>query len=60
MGCNILAVAPRVCVLRSGCPITRQRLESAGVEVHEFAGDEICGRGAGGPTCLTRPILRDL
>lgn len=60
MGCNVLAVAPRVCVLRSGCPITRQRLESAGVEIHEFAGDEICGRGAGGPTCLTRPILRDL
>jgi N-dimethylarginine dimethylaminohydrolase len=60
MGCNVLAVAPRVCVMRSGCPETRRRLEQAGVEVHEFAGDEICGRGAGGPTCLTRPILRGL
>ena len=59
MGCNVLAVAPRVCVLRSGNPKTRQRLEAAGAEVHEFAGDEICGRGAGGPTCLTRPLSRE-
>ncbi len=58
MGCNVLAAAPRVCLLRSGNPITRRRLEAAGVAVHEFAGDEICGRGAGGPTCLTRPLTR--
>jgi len=58
MGCNVLAAAPRVCVLRSGNPITRRRLEAAGAAVHEFAGDEICGRGAGGPTCLTRPLAR--
>lgn len=58
MGCNVLAVAPRVCLLRSGNPVTHQRLEAAGVAVHEFAGDEICGRGAGGPTCLTRPLTR--
>jgi N-dimethylarginine dimethylaminohydrolase len=58
MGCNVLATAPRVCLLRSGNPVTRQRLEAAGVAVHEFAGDEICGRGAGGPTCLTRPLTR--
>ena len=60
MGCNVLAVAPRVCLLRTGNPITRERLETAGVRVHEFAGDEICGRGAGGPTCLTRPLTRDV
>jgi N-dimethylarginine dimethylaminohydrolase len=60
MGCNVLAAAPRVCLLRSGNPITRQRLEAAGVAVHEFAGDEICGRGAGGPTCLTRPLAREV
>jgi N-dimethylarginine dimethylaminohydrolase len=58
MGCNVLAVAPRVCLLRRGNPKTRERLEAAGLEVHEFDGDEICGRGAGGPTCLTRPTLR--
>jgi N-dimethylarginine dimethylaminohydrolase len=60
MGCNVLAVAPGVCLLRRGNPKTRERLEAAGLEVHEFAGDEICGRGAGGPTCLTRPILREI
>lgn len=60
MGCNVLAVAPRVCLLRSGNPMTHERLEKAGVTVHEFAGDEICGRGAGGPTCLTRPLTRAL
>jgi N-dimethylarginine dimethylaminohydrolase len=58
MGCNVLAVAPRVCVLRRGNPITRERLAAAHVTVHEFVGDEICGRGAGGPTCLTRPLTR--
>jgi len=58
MGCNVLAVAPRICLLRTGNPKTRERLAAAGVEVHEFAGDEICGRGAGGPTCLTRPLSR--
>jgi N-dimethylarginine dimethylaminohydrolase len=58
MGCNVLAAAPGICLLRGGNPQTRQRLENAGVAVHEFAGDEICGRGAGGPTCLTRPLSR--
>jgi N-dimethylarginine dimethylaminohydrolase len=58
MGCNVLAVAPRVCLLRTGNPKTRERLEAAGVRVHEFVGDEICGCGAGGPTCLTRPLTR--
>ena len=58
MGCNVLAVAPRVCLLRTGNPKTRKRLEATGVRVHEFVGDEICGRGAGGPTCLTRPLTR--
>ena len=60
MGCNVLAVAPRVCVMIRGNPITRRRLEAAGAEVHEFDGGEICAKGCGGPTCLTRPILRTL
>ncbi|HZN04481.1 MAG TPA: amidinotransferase, partial [Candidatus Polarisedimenticolia bacterium] len=34
------------------------RLEKAGAHVEVFAGDEICRKGSGGPTCLTRPILR--
>ena len=60
MGCNILALAPRICAMRTGLPKTRRRLIEAGVEVHEFAGDEICGRGAGGPTCMTRPLQWEL
>ena len=58
MGANVLTVAPRVCVMLAGSPQTRARLEAAGAEVHEFEGREICTKGAGGPTCLTRPILR--
>ena len=59
MGCNVLAVAPRRCVMLKGNPKTRARLESAGAEVHEYTGNEISLKGGGGPTCLTRPILRE-
>jgi len=59
LGCNVLAVAPRHVVMVSGNPITRSRLERAGCTVSEFDGSEICIPGAGGPTCLTRPLLRD-
>lgn len=58
LGANVLAVAPRRCVMVSGNPRTRDRLERAGAEVHEFEGVEICAKGAGGPTCLTRPLER--
>jgi arginine deiminase len=58
MGCNVLAVAPRNVIMVKGNPITRSRLEAAGCRVFEFDGEEICFPGAGGPTCLTRPILR--
>jgi N-dimethylarginine dimethylaminohydrolase len=59
MGCNVLAVAPRECVMLSGNPITRSRLEAAGAAVSEIDGAEISHKGAGGPTCLTRPLLRE-
>ena len=58
MGCNVLAVAPREVIMIGGNPITRGRLKDAGCAVAEFAGEEICFPGAGGPTCLTRPLLR--
>lgn len=60
MGCNVLALAPRVCLMLEGNPITRQRLEAAGAEVICYQGDEISRKGCGGPTCLTRPLLREL
>jgi arginine deiminase len=59
MGCNVLAVAPRKCVMLAGNPRTKALLMREGVEVWEYAGEEISRKGAGGPTCLTRPILRE-
>ena len=56
MACNVLTVSPRKCIMLSGNPKTRSQLEQAGVEVREFDGKEISTKGAGGPTCLTRPI----
>jgi len=60
LGGNVLAVAPRVAVAVAGNPETRRRMEAAGVRVHLFRGEEICGKGSGGPTCLTRPLERDV
>lgn len=58
LGCNVLALAPREVLMVAGNPETRTRLADAGVTVHEFAGREICFKGGGGPTCLTRPLVR--
>lgn len=58
MGCNVLALGPRRCLMIDGNPVTRKRLEAAGAQVTVFTGEEICRKGSGGPTCLTRPILR--
>jgi len=59
MGCNILAVEPRLVVMLNGNPRTRAALESAGCEVHGYDGSEISLKGDGGPTCLTAPIWRN-
>jgi N-dimethylarginine dimethylaminohydrolase len=58
MGANVLAVAPRICVMLAGNPETRRRLERAGATVSEYVGNEISLKGGGGPTCLTRPLTR--
>jgi N-dimethylarginine dimethylaminohydrolase len=58
LGCNVLAVSPRKVIMVSGNPTTRSRLEAADCSVMDFDGSEICLPGAGGPTCLTRPVLR--
>jgi len=59
MGPNVLALAPRVALAIEGNHETRRRMEAAGVEVRTYRGDEISRKGDGGPTCLTRPLLRD-
>jgi len=58
MGTNVLAVRPGVVVMVDGSPHTRRALEARGVEVHGFDGSELCHKGDGGPTCLTRPLWR--
>ena len=58
MGCNVLAVAPRDCLMVDGNPITKKLLENAGCQVFSYKGHEISVKGGGGPTCLTRPMER--
>ena len=55
---NVLTIRPGVCIMISGFPQTRKALEKSGVTVHTFDGDSLCIGCEGGPTCLTRPILR--
>jgi N-dimethylarginine dimethylaminohydrolase len=59
MGCNILAVSPRECIMLKGNPETSHVLQQAGVKVSEYQGQEISIKGQGGPTCLTRPLVRE-
>ncbi len=58
MGCNVLAIGPRKCVMVEGNPKTQEALEKAGCQVFTYKGQEISVKGGGGPTCLTRPLKR--
>jgi len=57
-GCNVLALAPRRVVMLERNPLTKKALEAAGCFVQVIKGDEIAFKGSGGPTCLTRPLVR--
>jgi N-dimethylarginine dimethylaminohydrolase len=58
MGANVLALAPRTCVMLNQNPLTRERLEKNGATVIAYEGSDISLKGGGGPTCLTRPLKR--
>ena len=58
MGGNVLALGPGRCLGLAGNPLTAALLEKAGIEILTYEGTEISVKGAGGPTCLTRPIRR--
>ena len=58
LGCNVLAVRPGVVIVAEGNPRTAAALVARGVEVHTYPASEIGINGSGGPTCMTRPILR--
>ena len=60
MACNVLALAPKKCIMMSGNPKTQKLLESYNVKVFTYDGSEISLKGSGGPTCLTRPIYRGM
>jgi N-dimethylarginine dimethylaminohydrolase len=57
MGPNVLALGPRIALALERNVETRRRMEAAGVDVRVYAGVEL-SKGDGGPTCLTRPLLR--
>jgi N-dimethylarginine dimethylaminohydrolase len=59
MATNVLALAPRKCLMLEGNPLTKRLLEDAGCEVLTYRGNEISLKAEGGPTCLTRPIWRE-
>ncbi len=58
LACNVLAVRPGVVVMVEGNPATERALRGRGCEVHTYPALELGLNGSGGPTCLTRPILR--
>ncbi len=60
MGCNVLALGPRRVLMLENLPGTKAGLEAAGCHVETYKGTEISRKGEGGPTCLTRPLVRAL
>jgi N-dimethylarginine dimethylaminohydrolase len=58
MGCNVLAIGPRHAMMVAGNPETEKRMRAKGVKVEVIKADEICRKGEGGPTCMTRPLVR--
>lgn len=55
---NVLPTAPREIIAVSGFPRTKAAMEAAGCVVKTFEADALCIACEGGPTCLTRPVLR--
>jgi N-dimethylarginine dimethylaminohydrolase len=58
LSCNVLALGQKRLIAMEENAKTNQRMRDAGFDVRTFPGSEICINGAGGPTCLTRPLLR--
>lgn len=58
LGCNVLALGNRRLLALEENYRTNARLRDAGFDVRTFPGSHIAINGGGGPTCLTRPLLR--
>ncbi|MFO8061120.1 MAG: arginine deiminase family protein [Bacillota bacterium] len=59
LGANVLAVAPRRCLMLADYPRVRRELEEAGAEVRTFRAPQLSHCMKGGATCMTLPLLRD-
>lgn len=60
LACNVLALGEGHLLAFAENRATNRRLRDAGFEVEEVAGSEIGIAGSGGPTCLTRPLWREV
>jgi N-dimethylarginine dimethylaminohydrolase len=58
LACNVLALGGNRLLAIEENRKTNDRLRRAGFDVRTFPGGELCINGGGGPTCLTRPLLR--
>ncbi len=58
LACNVLSLGSKRLIAIDVNQGTNRRLRDAGFDVRTFPGSEICINGSGGPTCLTRPLLR--
>jgi N-dimethylarginine dimethylaminohydrolase len=58
LACNVLSLGRRRLLALEENKKTNHRLRDVGFDVRTFAGSELCINGSGGPTCLTRPVLR--
>ncbi len=58
LACNVLSLGDKRLIALYENDGTNRRLQEAGFDVRTFAGSELCINGSGGPTCLTRPLLR--
>ena len=58
LACNVLSLGRKRLLALEENRKTNERMRQAGFDVHTFPGSELCINGGGGPTCLTRPLLR--
>lgn len=58
LACNVLSLGEKRLLAIEENGKTNERLRRAGFDVRTFPGSELCINGSGGPTCLTRPLLR--
>ena len=59
LACNVLSLGQKRLLAIEENRKTNNRLRQAGFDVRTFLGTDLCVNGGGGPTCLTRPLLRE-